>query len=119
MCHVGIETVPGRLDHEEARVLTAERDFGNIERIKLTIRATYKLFELPNRPDFGQHGWKQAQLLLKERSRLMHPKNLRDLEVSDAEWEIIYEGATWVFSSLLRFMAQVAEVHGNSRLSRP
>jgi hypothetical protein len=112
MCAVGVVTSPASLSEEEVKALTFERKLGSIERTKLTVRATYKLFELPDVPNFGVRGWEQAQRLLDKRDRLMHPKSVQDLEVADDEWNDIHLGVEWLFEQLFGFMEQLARIHG-------
>jgi hypothetical protein len=115
MWQVGLETGPGTLSADDVKALTDERGLGANDRTKFTIRGTYKLFDLPHAPDFSERGWQHAQTLLAKRDQLMHPKSLSDFAVSDAEWETIYEGTTWLFSPLLGFIGQLAQAHGVGR----
>jgi hypothetical protein len=100
------------LSIEEVQVIQAERSFDSAERIKLTLRAAYKSFQLPSVPEFGDEGWQHAQTLIEKRDRLMHPKSVEDLEVPDALWADIHEGTKWLFRQLFGFMEQLAIVHG-------
>jgi hypothetical protein len=116
MCQVGLATGAVTLTPNEASVLTTERGFGSAERTKLTIRATYKLFELPEVPDFGVRGWQGAVALLDKRDSLMHPKSVEDLDVSEAQRHAVHEGAIWILKQLFGFMSQLARVHGIASL---
>jgi hypothetical protein len=112
MCQVGLETGPGSLSRNEEAVLKNERLYGSAERTKLTIRATFKMFQLPSVPDFGTKEWLQALRFLDKRDRLMHPKSVDDLDVSDSSWSDIYGGSVWLLQQLFGFMSQLARVHG-------
>lgn len=112
MCEVGVATGAGRLTPKEVQVIQAERSFDSTERIKLTLRAAYKSFQLPSGPDFGDEGWRHAQSLIDKRDRLMHPKSAEDLEVSDDLWANIHEGTKWLFKQCFGFMEQLKSVHG-------
>ncbi len=112
MCEVGVETRAGPLDAKEVLVIRDERAFGAADRVKYTLRATYKLFQLPAVPQFSQQGWSDAQALLDKRDSLMHPKNVGDLAVGDEAWQRIHKGAVWLFGELFGFMSQLAKVHG-------
>jgi hypothetical protein len=114
MCEVGIATGAGPLTSKEVEVIQAERSFDSTDRLKLTLRAAYKSFQLPSVPEFGDEGWQHTQALIEKRDRLMHPKNAEDLEVPDALWADIHEGTKWIFRQLFSFMEQLAIVHGPS-----
>jgi hypothetical protein len=116
MCQVGLATGPGSLSADEAKVLTDERAFGSTDRVKLTVRAIFRLFELPKTPDFSERGWLQAQQLFNKRHRLMHPKSVEDLAVSDEQWDTLYDGATWIFRQLFSFMSELARVPGTGEV---
>jgi len=116
MCQVGVAAGPGPLNADETKVLTDERAFGSTDRVKLTVRAIFKLFELPNAPDFSQKGWPQAQALFDRRDRLTHPKSVADLVVADEHWDIVYDGAAWIFEQLFSFMRELNRVHGNGEV---
>lgn len=112
MAEVGLETGAGPLSAKEIAVLRDERGFGSADRVKYTLRATYKLFQLPEVPQFSEQGWSDAQTLLEKRDSLMHPKTVNDLAVSDQSWERIHNGAVWLFAQLFGFMEQLAKAHG-------
>jgi hypothetical protein len=50
---------------KEHQVLNAENDFDTGERIKLTLRVAYKLFELQPAPNFAGREWTQARWALR------------------------------------------------------
>jgi len=112
MCEVGVGTGAGPLTSKEVQVIQAERSFDSAERIKLTLRAAYKLFQLLSVPEFGDQGWHHAQTLIEKRDRLMHPKSIEDLEVPDDLWDDVHKGTVWLFRQLFGFMEQLAIVHG-------
>jgi len=112
MCQVGLETGAGSLTSKEVKVLKAERSFDSAERVKLTLRAAYKMFQLPSVPDFASEGWKHAQRFIEKRDKVMHPKSVEDLEVPEAQWSDIHAGVVWLFEQLFGFMGQLARVHG-------
>lgn len=112
LCQVGIASGPGQLSKKEFQVLRNEKDFSSSQRLKLTLRATYKLFELSSAPDFGDSSWENTQLLLDKRDKVMHPKSAKDIEVSDELWILIHEGAVWGFTQLFGFIEKLAREHG-------
>jgi hypothetical protein len=52
-------------------------------------------------PAFSDNGWRQFQLAVDIRNRLMHPKSLSDCHVSDDEFTDAGGGVRWVISTVL------------------
>jgi hypothetical protein len=67
MCAVGSECATPSITARERQVLQAESDFDTSERIKLTLRVAYKLFELQPAPTFARREWTQAKWALQKR----------------------------------------------------
>lgn len=97
---------------KETEVLRSERNFDANERIKLTLRVAYKLFELQPAPNFGGSEWHRAQRVLKKRHLLMHPKSSTDLQISDDLWDELYGDITWLIEQLFNFMSALEKKHG-------
>ena len=112
MCTVSFECVAPEIGKREAEVLRSERSFDANERIKLTLRVAYKLFELQPAPNFGGPEWPRAQRVLAKRHLLMHPKSPADLEVPDDMWNELREDVTWLIEQLFNFIAALQEKHG-------
>ena len=112
MCVVSFECVAPKLTKKEVDVLRSEEDFSADKRMKLTLRATYKLFQLAPAPDFGGNEWPKAQKVLSKRHLLMHPKTPDDLEVSDSLWNDIRSGITWLMKQFFNFLSLLQEKHG-------
>ena len=65
MCAVSFDCVAPSIATKEAEVIRSERNFDANERIKLTLRVAYKLFELEPAPNFGGGPeWPRAQRVL-------------------------------------------------------
>ena len=105
MCAVSFECVAPAIGKKEAEVLQSERSFDANERIKLTLRVAYKLFELQPAPNFGGPEWPRAQRVLTKRHLLMHPKSPDDLQISDELWNELYDDATWLIEQLFNFVS--------------
>ena len=105
MCLVSFECVAPTIGKKEAEVLQSERSFDANERIKLTLRVAYKLFELKPEPNFGGHEWLRAQRVLTKRHLLMHPKSADDLQISDELWNELYDDVTWLIKQLFNFVS--------------
>lgn len=112
MCAVSFECVAPAISQKKAEVLRSERNFDSNERIKLTLRAAYKLFALQPAPNFGGHEWPRAQRVLAKRHLLMHPKSPADLEISDDLWTELRDDVTWLIEQLFNFMSALQKKHG-------
>lgn len=112
MCSISFDCVAPEITSKEAEVLQSERSFDANERIKLTMRVAYKLFELEPAPTFGGHEWPRAQRVLTKRHLLMHPKAPSDLELPDDLWRELREDVTWLFAQLFSFLTLLEKKHG-------
>lgn len=112
MCAVSFECVAPEITKKEADVLRSEKSFDSNDRIKLTLRAAYKLFELGPAPNFGGKEWPKAQRVLGKRHLLMHPKTPADLEVCDDLWKEIREDVAWLMEQLFNFFSLLQQKHG-------
>jgi hypothetical protein len=112
MCAVSFECVAPEISEKEAEVIRSERSFNANERIKLTLRAAYKLFELQPAPNFGGYEWPRAQRVLERRHLLMHPKTPDDLEISNELWSELRDDVTWLVEQLFNFIAALQAKHG-------
>ncbi|MEO5956045.1 MAG: hypothetical protein ABIR36_10200 [Nitrospiraceae bacterium] len=105
MCLVGLRCNAANLTKKERSAITDERSFDTSNRIKLTLRAAYKLFSLQPAPDFGGVEWVRAQRILRKRDRLMHPKRPRDLGISDRTWRESRRDITWLMKQFFDFLS--------------
>jgi hypothetical protein len=113
---VGFEFSAG-LTTKEKQVLETERGFSADERIKRSLKAAYKHFELPSAPEFGDHNWCVAKPLWAKRDGLMHPKVPADLELSDALWNDLHDGVVWIMAQLFNFLPLLQEKYLGGRHS--
>jgi hypothetical protein len=114
ICVVSFECIAAELTKKEADVLLSEESFSAAERIKLTLRAAYTLFELAPAPNFGGNEWQKAQRFLSKRNLLMHPKTPADLEVSDNLWNDIRTDIAWLMEQFFNFLSLLQMKHGGS-----
>lgn len=105
MCAVSFECVAPSISKREAEVIGCERSFDANERIKLTLRVAYKIFELQTAPNFGGPEWLRARRVLEKRHLLMHPKTPADLEIPDCLWDELRGDVTWLVEQLFNFVA--------------
>jgi hypothetical protein len=94
---------------KETKVIESERQCSAAERIKLSLRAAYKLFELTPTPDFSNSKWLRASRLWETRDGLMHPKTPSDLELADVLWNQLYDGVVWLIEQLFNFFSLLRE----------
>jgi len=113
MCAVSFECLAPVISQNETVVIRSERGFDANERIKLTLRVAYKLFELQPAPNFGGPEWPRAQRVLAKRHLLMHPKSPADLEIPDDLWSELREDVAWLIEQLFNFIAALQKKHGS------
>jgi hypothetical protein len=112
MCAVGTYVTTSTLPSKEAKVIADESSFSTSDRIKLSLRAAYRLFGLQPTPNFGERGWAHAASAFGKRDRLVHPQTPADLNISDREWSECREGMLWVIQHLFNFVAILHKKHG-------
>lgn len=112
MCAVSFECIAPKIGQYETEVLRSERNFDANERIKLTLRVAYKLFELQPAPNFGGSEWPRAQRVLEKRHLLMHPKSSADLQIPDNLWDELRGDVIWLIEQLFNFMSALEKKHG-------
>jgi len=113
MCAVCFECVSPEISKKETEVILNEKNFDVNDRIKLTLRVAYKLFELSPAPNFGGNEWPRAQQILAKRHLLMHPKTPSDLAITDESWEDIRRDTIWLIEQLFNFFSLLYEKHGS------
>ena len=113
MCVVGLECGAPTLTKKECRVITDESSFDTNDRLKLTLRAAYKIFALQPLPDFGGTEWVITRQVLRKRHRLMHPKSPRDLGISDSTWRKLRRGIVWLMKQFYDFLSLALVKYGS------
>jgi hypothetical protein len=103
MCVISFECTAPELTKKETEALRFERKFSANDRIRLTLRAAHRLFELGPAPEFGGQGWSRAQRIFQKRHLLMHPKTPKDLAVEDECWMEVRDGASWLLRQFIQF----------------
>lgn len=112
MCAVSFECTSPKITSKEVEVLHSEEGFSADERLKLTLRAAYKLFDLAPAPDFGGNEWPRARKVFIKRNLLMHPKTPSDLEVPDNLWSEIRDGVIWLMEKFFNFTSSLEQKYG-------
>ena len=96
MAAIGLKRNSPSLSKKEQESLLTGSIFATSDRIKLTLRAFYKMFELSPVPDFSGKEWKNAMTLIEKRHALMRPKTLADLEFTEKSWDELRKGSNWL-----------------------
>jgi len=113
MCIISLDCVAPQISSDETKVLKSEGMFSTNDRIKLTLRVAYKLFELEPAPNFGGAEWASARYALDKRSLLMHPKTPIDMEISDKCWADLDGSTTWLIKQLFNFASLLQKKYGD------
>jgi hypothetical protein len=102
MCGLSFECEAPKLAKKEAAVLQSEVEFAANDRVRLTLRAACKLFQIGPIPNFGGQEWPGVQRIFRKRHSLMHPTTPSDLAVDDKLWDEMRDDVAWL---LKQFMA--------------
>ncbi len=111
MCAVSFECIAPEIGKNETEVLLSERSFDANERIKLTLRVAYKLFQLEPAPNFGGNEWRGAQRVLDKRHLLMHPRTPTDIDVPEYLWNEMRSDITWIMEQFFNFFSSLQQKH--------
>jgi hypothetical protein len=95
--------------------------------ITKSIRLAFKVYARANFCDYelatGDHRWDSFKKGLKIRDRLMHPKNVHDLTVTDDDFDILIDTITWfeqnikgLFQATLTGIANYNNLLGEERV---
>ena len=84
-------------DGKPRRFLPARDNF------KVTFNLFAKTFQVPHQPGFGK-GFECLCETFKLRDRLMHPKKLSTIEVSDEEKQLCSDAAAWLHTEVQRLL---------------
>lgn len=112
MCLVSLRCNAPTLTKKERSAITDARGSDANNRLKLTLRAAYKLFALQPASDFSGSEWVRAQRVLRKRHRLMHPKRPRDLGMSDRTWSDMRRDTAWLIKQFFDFLSLWQQKYG-------
>ena len=99
---------------KEEKVLKNPDSFLLPDRVKHTIKASYKALKIIPVPNFGCQNWENASNALIKRHQITHPKSSNDLALSKAEWVSYHSGITWLIGELFRYISDINSKHGKS-----
>jgi|GEM_PF-1162300 len=88
----------------EAKLIRCDTE----KNIRHTLRIAADCFDRVTGPDFSHKGWRMLKVSLQLRHRLVHPKCVAQLRVSDQEIEDLRESFVW-FAEL--FTKLISDVH--------
>ena len=111
ICAVALRCHAPPISAKERRAIRDDSGFDANNRLKLTLRAAYKLHSLSPLPQFGGSEWRQAQKLMKKRHRLMHPTSPRDLGMADSTWRDYKRSIIWLSEQFSDFLKLLARKH--------
>lgn len=103
------------LSKHERHALKNERGFDSNSRLKYTLRAAYRIFDLHPLPDFGSRRWNKARRVFHKRHRLMHPKRVQDLGLGDRRWSEMKKDLAWLFDQVFAFLSLGDAKYGTGR----
>ncbi len=96
MAVLGLECSHPDLSNKERKALESGFGFSASERVKYTLKATYKMFDLSPVPEFGSEDWEKALVVFDKRHSITHPKVPGDLEITDQSWDSIRKASNWL-----------------------
>jgi hypothetical protein len=106
-------TPPTKISSKENKALHNEKGLDATERVKLTLRAAYKLYELQPVPDFYGPEWERAHRVINQRNLIIHPKGPDDLDIPDHLWSELDDGITWIITQLCNFNSALVNKYGS------
>ena len=111
-CEVAMEAGQ-QLSKKRQKAITDERSCSASDRIKYNIQSAYEAFEIDQAPNFGGQEWKQAEKAIIKRDKIIHPKTIQDLEISESEWQQYHNGIVWLIQNLISFIEAAQEKYNN------
>lgn len=84
-----------------------------LNHIAFTIRAHASHKQLDSKRFFEDNGWNQLQEAVGVRHRLTHPKQVKDLEVTDKDLSVVRGGLAWFRNTLQRFYEVILSNDGD------
>lgn len=76
------------------------------ENIRLSLECLGRAYGSDYRPAYGNHRWGSLKRAIAIRHHVTHPKKLGDLEISDADLQIILDGMKWYHDNLCEVLRQ-------------
>ncbi|MFT7673440.1 MAG: hypothetical protein ACI845_001851 [Gammaproteobacteria bacterium] len=86
MAVLGLECSHPDLSKKEQKALKSGFGFAASERVKYTLKATYKMFDFDPIPDFGSEDWEDVLEVFEKRHSITHPKLPEDMEITKQSW---------------------------------
>jgi hypothetical protein len=112
ICRLGVSLSPASFSAKERKAVANPDSIGANERLKLTLRVAYKLFQLHPAPHFGGAAWRNAQRVMLKRHKLMHPRTPRDLGIATSTWQQLKRGIVWLMQQFCDFLSLAQARYG-------
>ncbi|MFJ2487849.1 hypothetical protein [Pseudomonas sp. NPDC087639] len=103
------------VDPKDKEFLNSQR-FEALENVKATMRLVVKVFSVPERDLGGGTDWRHVKPSNTVRNRLLHPKSVEDLQVSNAEWESHKSAFVWLVHAFDGLLTDIVANAANSRM---
>ena len=68
--------------------------------VRFTFHISAKFFRRANKVNYGDTGWESFRKAYEVRNRIMHPKAIADLDISDSELQNVRVGASWFVAAI-------------------
>jgi hypothetical protein len=101
------------LEPKEVAFLEQSR-MDTLTNIKGIITLVAKVFNVPKRDSGGGTDWRHVEPSIKVRNRLVHPKSVADLQVTDAEWEVHRNGFVWLVHAFDGLLSDINDQYSQS-----
>ncbi|PMW94847.1 hypothetical protein C1X59_27590 [Pseudomonas sp. FW215-R2] len=101
------------MDPKDKEFLNSQR-FEAVENVKATMKLAAKAFSVPERNLGGGADWRHVKPSNSVRNRLLHPKSVEDLQVSNAEWESHKSAFDWFVRAFDGLLTDIV-ANANSR----
>ncbi|MFH1777949.1 MAG: hypothetical protein ABH952_10380 [Candidatus Omnitrophota bacterium] len=109
MAAIGFKCTSPSLSKKEQAALLTDFGYATSNRIKLSLRAFYKMFEFSPVPDFSGKEWKEVMTFFEKRNVLMHPKSSDDLKFTEKSWAEMRKGSNWLIKKHFDVLKIISE----------
>jgi len=104
-----------QISKKRQKAITDERSCSASERIKYNIQSAYVVFEIDHAPNFDGVEWSYAKEAITKRDKLIHPRTIQDLEITESKWPQHHCGVIWLIQNLISFIEAVTLKYDSPR----
>ncbi|MCC7113679.1 MAG: hypothetical protein IT520_04755 [Burkholderiales bacterium] len=94
----------------DATIISVRAD--TIKNVKLTLKLAARLFDVSWQPQFSGSEWPLFRESVQIRHRITHPKSLKELEITDDEYDSHKTAYLWFTGGFTRFLESMLSKHG-------